>query len=213
VRDLLRGRANGHWAGDLFVVACENPRLDAAVVHEGSEDVAYLHGFASSPQAEAGPRVWVPLLGEGRGDEIRRVFEEIAPMEICPVLPSPSSDPRRSDDMILDLRELLFEEMRVDERNFIFASEWNPFDLFRSLEQLHERYAALLRPLGPVTFTLSAHGSKLLSLGALLAAYEHGFGVVHATPTGYYLRQGTDVPALRTADNISCAWVDGAAYE
>jgi hypothetical protein len=213
VRDLLRGRADGHWSGDLFVVACENPELDAAIVHEGSEDVAFLHGFAAPTDAEAGPRVWIPLLGEGRADEIRRVFEEVAPVEICPVLPSPSLNPRRSDNMILELRELLFEELRVDERNFIYASEWNPFDLFRTLGQLHERYASLLKPLGHVTFTISAHSSKLLSLGALLAAYQHGFGVVHATPTGYYLRQGTDVPALRTSDRILCAWVDGAPYE
>ncbi|MBA3380862.1 MAG: hypothetical protein H0T97_03200 [Actinobacteria bacterium] len=213
VRDLLRGRADGHWSGDLFVVACENPQLDAAIVHEGSEDVAFLHGFAAPTHAEAGPRVWIPLLGEGRADEIRGVFEEVAPMEICPVLPSPSSNPRRSDDMILELRELLFEELRVDERNFIYASEWNPFDLFRSLQQLHGRYASSLKPLGPVAFTISAHSSKLLSLGALLAAYEHGFGVVHATPTGYYLRQGTDIAALRTGDRILCAWVDGTPYE
>jgi hypothetical protein len=213
IRDLLRGRVEGHWSGDLFVVACENPRLDAAIVHEGSEDVAFLHGFAAPTYEDVGPLVWVPLLGEGRGDEIRRVFEEVAPMEICPVLPSPSTNPRRSDDMILELRELLFDELRVDELNFIYASEWNPFDVFRSLEQLHERYASLLEPLGPVTFTLSAHASKLLSLGALLAAYKHGFGVVHTTPTGYYLRQGTDVASLRTDDRISCAWVDGGAYE
>jgi hypothetical protein len=213
VRDLLRGRVAGHWRGDLFVVACENPELDAAIVHEGSENVAFLHGFSVPTDAEGGPRIWIPLLGEGRADEIRRVFEEVAPNEICPVLPSPSSNPRRSDNMILELRELLFEELRVDERNFIYASEWNPFDLFRSLEQLHERYGSLLKPLGPITYTISAHSSKLLSLGALLAAYERGFGVVHTTPTGYYLRQGTDIEALRSADRIFCAWVDGTPYE
>jgi hypothetical protein len=213
VRDLLRGRADGHWQGDLFVVACENPQLDAAIVHEGSEEVAFLHGFSGATETGTGARVWIPLLGEGRADELRRVFEEVAPMEICPVLPSPSTDPRRSDDMLMELRELLFEELRIDERNFIYASEWNPFDLFRSLEQLRDRYASLLKPLGEVSFTISAHSSKLLSLGALLAAYELGFGVIHATPTGYYLRQGTDVTSLRTADRIICAWVDGAPYE
>jgi hypothetical protein len=156
--------------------------------------------------------VWIPLLGEGRADELRRVFEEVAPMEICPVLPSPSTNPRRSDNMLRELRELLFEELGVDERNFIYASEWNPFDLFRSLEQLHDRYSSRLKPLGVVSFTISAHSSKLLSLGALLAAYQFGFGVIHTTPTGYYLRRGSDVAALRTADRIVCTWIDGAPY-
>jgi hypothetical protein len=213
LRDLLRGRTQGHWHGDLFVVACENPLLDAAIAHEGSEAVSFLHGFSAPTDTEGGPTVWIPLLGEGRAEEIRRVFEEVKPNEICPVLPSPSRDPRRSDNMIVELRELLFEELRVDERNFIYASEWNPFDLFRSLEQLQQRYGDLLKPLGPVTFTISSHSSKLLSLGALLGAHQHGFGVVHTTPTGYYLRQGTDVGALRTDDRIFCAWIDGAPYE
>jgi hypothetical protein len=212
VRDLLRGRAEGHWSGELFVITCENPRLDAAIIHEGAEEVAVLHGFGSAASNGAATRVWIPLLGEGRAEELRRVFEEVSPMEICPVLPSPSRDPRRSDAMLLELRELLFEEFGVDERNFIYATEWNPFDLFRSLEQLHDRYASLLKPLGAVSFTLSTHSSKLLSLGALLAAHELGFRIVHTTPTGYYLRHGTDVEALRTTDRLVLAWIDGSPY-
>jgi hypothetical protein len=212
VRDLLRGRADGHSSGELFVVACENPRLDAAIIHEGAEQVAFLHGFRTAADAVTATRVWIPLLGEGHAEELRRVFEELSPMEICPVLPSPSTNPMRSDAMLLELRELLFEEFRVDERNFIYATEWNPFDLFRSLELLHDRYSSLLKPLGDVSFTISTHSSKLLSLGALLAAYELDFGVIHTTPTGYYLRQGTDVAALRTTDRLVCAWVDGAPY-
>jgi hypothetical protein len=128
------------------------------------------------------------------------------------VLPSPSTNPRRSDELLLELRELLFDEFRVDERNFIYATEWNPFDLFRSLELLHGRYFALLEPLGDVSFAISSHSSKLLSLGSLLAAYEFDFGVMHTTPTGSYLRRETDVAALRTADRVICAWVDGVPY-
>lgn len=212
VRDLLRGRADGRWDGNLFVVACENPALDAAIVAEGNEEVAFLHGFPAAADLSAGPRIWIPLLGEGSAPALQRIFEELSPTEICPVLPSPSGNPRRGDNMLLELRELLFEEFRVDERNFIYASESNPFDLFRSLEHLHDRYASLLKPLGEVSFTISAHSSKLLSLGALLAAYQFGFGVIRTTPTGYYLRQGTDVLTLRTAERIVCAWIDGAPY-
>jgi hypothetical protein len=214
LRDLLRAREQNVWSGELFIVACENPKLDAAIVHEGSEESAFLPGFAAGSEATAGgPTVWIPLLGEGRSEEIQRVFEFLRPNEICPVLPSPSDDPRRSDDLVVELRDLLFEVMGVDARNFIYASEWNPFDLFRSLRLIKEHYAPLLEPLGQVRFAVSSHSSKLLSLGALLAAYEHDFAVVHTTPSGYFMRNGTDVAALRQHDRVFCAWIDGSPFE
>jgi hypothetical protein len=100
----------------------------------------------------------------------------------------------------------------VDVKNFIYATEWNPFDLFRTLGELNQRYRESLKPLGETTLTVSVHASKLLSIGVLLAAYEYGFGVMHTTPTGYFLRRGADIEALRTADRLSCAWVEGAPY-
>jgi hypothetical protein len=85
---LLRARSQDIWTGDLFVVACENPDLDDAIVQEGAEDVAYLPGFSLPPEAlKAGPRIWVPVLGRGRADQTRRVFDETESVGSCSCAP------------------------------------------------------------------------------------------------------------------------------
>ena len=205
------------WDGDLFVVGTDNPELDDAIVHEGAEGLAPLPGFSGGgAPTDNDLRVWVPILGKGRSDEALHVYRqtfEQRPDEICPVLPFPSTDPRRADDIVLDHRGFLFDEVEIDVRNFIYASEWNPFDLYRQLGLLYDRYRALVgQVLGEPAITISCHGSKLLSVGALLAAHEHRFAVLHTTPSGYYLRAGVDPKTLRTSDRLFCAWVHGEPY-
>jgi hypothetical protein len=104
------------------------------------------------------------------------------------VLPWPARDPRRGDRIVLEYRQLLFDEIRLEPRNVIHGAERNPFDLYRTLGALHERYCQALSPLGPVAMVLSSHSSKLLSVGVLLTAYEHRLEVQHVSPGTYGLR-------------------------
>jgi hypothetical protein len=122
----------------------------------------------------------VPVLGEHQELYIRSIYEFLAPNEVCPVLPFPARNPRRGDDLLLELRRLIFDTIEVEPRNFMYADERNPFDLYRGLCRLSDRYTKALAPLGNVTVVTSVHGSKVLSVGALLAAYEKNLSVVSA---------------------------------
>ena len=61
----------------------------------------------------------------------------------------------------------------VDPRDLIYATEDNPFQLYRNLLAAMERYEDSLAELGGVRFILSPLSSKGLSVGALLACYEN----------------------------------------
>src|SRR5439155_805554 len=111
--------------------------------------------------------------------------QNLLPNEICPVLPFPARNPRRSDNLLVELRELLQDTVQVEPANFIYADESNPFDLYRALARLHDRYRSALAPLGEATVVVSMHSSKTLSLGALLAAYERQLPVMNAEPEHY----------------------------
>jgi len=72
--------------------------------------------------------------------------------------------------------------------------------LYRGLCRLSDRYTKALAPLGNVTVVTSVHGSKVMSVGALLAAYEKNLSVVSVGPTSYRIQPGVDLDKV-TADN------------
>jgi hypothetical protein len=188
---------------DLQVVVCENPELDRIILEEGVASPGPIRGFGQglNPDGPSGvTRVWVPVVGEHQEPYIRSIFEFLAPNETCPVLPFPAMNPRRGDDLLIELRRLIFESIEVEPRNFIYADERNPFDLYRGLCRLSDRYTKTLMPVGNVTVVTSVHGSKVMSVGALLAAYEKNLSVVSAGPTSYRIQPGIDLLAA-----TSCA--------
>lgn len=202
---------------DVQVIVCENPELDASIINVGTGPADTIAGFMHKLDLEARSkqlRIWAPVLGPGETVPLRSLFERLEPREICPVLPFPSRNPRLADDLLLEYRSLLFETMAVDPRDIIYADESNPFDLYRTLSRLNARYReALEKPLGEVKVILSAHSSKLMSLGVFLAAQEHGLPVVSAPPTSYSLAPGFVPARFSQHDELVCLWLEGSPYQ
>jgi hypothetical protein len=194
----------------LYVFVSEDPALDQRIGEISIDETAqYIPGFGALVDAEATaghPRIWLPLLGEGHDAQLNRVWNLVHPDEICPVLPSPSRNPRRSEEILAEYRELLFDKWLVETRNIIYGSEQNPFDVYRQLVRSVRRYAVALRPLGGCKAVFSAHSSKLTSLGALMAAYELrseklAIGLAHVEPKGYDFASPI-VPASASSANL-----------
>jgi hypothetical protein len=205
------------FPGDLQVCVSESPSMDARIRPTGLEDPDTLAGFQRLPDNPQ-TKVWVPVIGEGRGEQLRAAREYLQPDEVCPVLPFPSVGARRSDDLLLEHRLLLFDELQLEPRNVLYASESNPFDLYRQLCDLADRYRRALEPLGGATVVASQHSSKLLSLGVLLAAHEVELVVVHVRPTGYALyeqnprRLGPEDEIGVPQPVVHTAWLTGQPY-
>jgi hypothetical protein len=213
IRGLLEMADRGEWNGDLHVLACDNPRIDRLVNGEGIDGVASLPGFGARSEPEGGgPLIWVPVLGEDETKRVEMLYRELSPNEVCPVLPFPAKNPRRADDLIGEYEELLIERIAVEPRNLIYASEENPFDLYRILCRLRDRYAESLEPLGETRMVLSTHSSKLLSIGVLLTAYELGLEVQHASPSLYTLAEPESVQALSEENLVVDLWLTGEPY-
>lgn len=162
---------------NLHVVVAESVSADRSVgAGSLSDTVTSLVGFSGRLTAESSanvPRVWFPVLGEGQAVRLQLIRAEIDPDEICPVVPFPSRDPRRGDRLIEEYRQLLFDEFRVEPTNILYASEYNPFEAYRQLYGAIDRYRNALRELGGCKAFVSPLSSKLLSIGALLACYDH----------------------------------------
>lgn len=194
-------------------MVCENPGVDSKISEEGGDKAEWVYGFSGglARLAEADvPRIWAPVLGTGQVTRLKKIVDFVNPREICPVLPFPAMNPRRGDDLLGEYRDLLFDSWKVEPRDIIYASEQNPFDVYRALCRLDERYRSALARLGGAKTVVSAHSSKLLSLGVLLAAFERELAVPQVQPTGYLVHD-----ALQQDDatgELFDVWLKGEPY-
>lgn len=206
---------------NLHVIVSHSPTTDNAIVDEGLEESAsYLFGFAAaaleSESTSSQPKIWIPVLGKRQQAQLEKIHTLVTPDEICPLLPSPAQDPREGDSIMIEYRELLFDQLRVEPRNIIYAAESNPFEVYRQIMRSILHYDRALRPLGGCKVALSAMSSKLASIGVLLAAYELGrrdpkvtVGVAHVESQGYRVEQPTGpVPAA----TLFTMWLSGECY-
>lgn len=206
---------------NLHVIVSHSPTSDSAIVDEGLEESAsYLFGFAAaaleSESTSSQPKIWIPVLGKRQQAQLERIHTLVTPDEICPLLPSPAQDPREGDSIMIEYRELLFDQLRVEPRNIIYAAESNPFEVYRQIMRSILHYDRALKPLGGCKVALSAMSSKLASIGVLLAAYELGrrdpkvtVGVAHVEPHGYRVDQSVGpVPAPM----LFTMWLSGECY-
>lgn len=139
--------------------------------------------------------------------------------EVCPVLPHPSSDPRRADRLLVEYRAPLFDQRRTPTSNIMYVHESQPFEAYRQLYKAMGRYRESLEILGGCRIVVTPLSSKLVTLGATLACYEMrpsgseaGYGV--AIPYAEVTRYAADVERLRdTRPVVSCLVLTGQAYD
>jgi hypothetical protein len=210
----------GRLPVNLHVMVGEDVGLDSRIREEGiDENASYLHGFSSDLALEASaniPKVWIPVLGEGKEAQLIRIYDHVIPDEICPVIPSPSVDPRRGDALILEYMELLFDRFRVEPRNILYAAEKNPFEVYRQIYRTSIHYYDALDAVDGCRVVVSAVSSKLLSIGALLASYElkqkgYRIGISNVESQGYKMES----PPEDTVDQeeLFSMWLAGECYE
>lgn len=207
---------------NLHVWVSENPNIDLRIRDEEIDEQAdFVHGFRGGLDMEATegvPIIWIPFLGEGQSTQLDRISNLLKPDEICPVLPSPSQNPRRGDDLILEYREFLFDQLNIEPRNFIYADERNPFEVYRQVRRTIFHYRDALSALGGCKTGLSALSTKLMSIGAFLVAYELKsigleVGIAHVEADGYNVDEVIYDDSSIENNEVFGMWLSGTCYE
>ena len=202
---------------NVHCIVCENTEVDERIASEGGDVAEYIDPFHGSGGLASGLdpiTIWAPVLGEHKSAELQKIHEMLRPAEVKPFLPFPSRNPRRGDDLVSEYHSLLFDMWEVDPRGFVYADEQDPFDIYRQLAALSSDYSNSLDPLraanlGTANTVVSAHSSKLLSLGVLLAAFEHELAIAHVEPTGY---ANSGSGADWEANELFEIWLTGEPY-
>ena len=197
---------------NLHVIVSDAPDLDSAIGAEGGERAEMMVGFEGGTDraSTASPLpVWAPLLGDGARSQLRTISNHRDWTLIHPVLPFPSKNPRRGDQLVTSYHDLLFDEWQTETEDFIYADEQNPFDVYEALSNLAVSVRSSLSSIGTPQLLVSCHSSKLLSLGALLAAYDSQLGIIHVQPSDYSINSATPEDLVGELYEI---WLTGEPY-
>lgn len=206
---------------NLHVVYAEAAEIDSAIAKfEIDTELAPIQNLLVRLDEEASlnwPIVWFPVLAEDVSEQLGRIADRTNPDEICPVLPAQSANPRRGDNVIEKLGDILFDRFGIDNRDILRATEWNPFQLYRSLMATMARYEDSLALFGGARFVLSPLSSKGLSIGCLLAAFEKRargdrsrvrVGMAHVESKRYDARRLPEDPKYE----LISVWLVGECY-
>jgi hypothetical protein len=196
----------------LFVT--EDPSLDSDISHEHTDQPMYVPGFdgdAALDQQSHATRLWIPQLLRNRREALRRIHDFVHAEETCPILPFPSRNLRRGDELLEHYITEITDTWEVDPRNYIYAAEQDPLDLYRTLLRLDDARRRVYEPHGGSLLVLSPIGSRALALGALLAALERNFPVAYLESISYAL-PANPPPADTQAWPIVHIWLTGDAY-
>lgn len=208
---------------NLFVVVSENASIDQITTEdEPDDDLKYTLGFGGGLELTSEhPVVWFPILGEDKRRQIEKANSKINPHEICPLLPFPAKNIRRSDALIIEYHQLLFDELRIEPQNLLYVPEQNPFEVYRNLYNAISNYNKTLNIINGCKAAISTFSSKLLSLGALLTAYELnsldeeskiGVGILNVDTNGYKIQKIEDLASMNEETELFLLWLTGEPY-
>lgn len=202
---------------NLHVVVTEDSSLDNRITSGEFGNPDYLYTFRPT-QTDGDPKfIWLPVLSSSESNRFGKIHDQIEKdcAEICPILPFPAKDLRKSDGILMQMHSVLFERMYVSKNNLILCDEDSPFDIYRKIVNVYDYYRQTLSELpdlSGITTVVSPLASKLLSLGMLLAAIERKLGVCYAE-AGSYQIEG-DITSLTVAENVLPIeiWLTGEPY-
>jgi hypothetical protein len=211
---MLLDYSEAHPGVSFHVMVTSNPDLDTRISGEPDDRVVSIRGFAGSLPTGDLPtaRIWLPQLARGRGgalDRIRGSLDDI--YGTCPMLPFPAGNPRRADELIGEFGSQLQDDWEVDPRDLIYVSERNPLDSYRTISTLKERYDQTVTGVYDPQLVLSPVGSKVMAIGAMMAAIEHQLPVEYVETVRYDFT-GLREETAASPDKIVHVWLDGPIY-
>jgi hypothetical protein len=201
---------------NVHVMVAANSMIDEMITPVSTDVVSPVHGFKGgwkTAQQSAAARLWMPQLAFGQSQILDRIRREVHPDDIAPVLPFPARHPRLGDELIEHYGEELSESWNVGPRDLIYAEESNPLDLYRTILRLDDRRRPVFAETGGSVIILSPVGSKVMAMGAMLAAIEREMPVLYAEAVGYEADFSHLAEASYVEADLVHVWLHGDVYD
>lgn len=198
---------------NLHIFVTHDSIIDAKIKPVSSDFPSYVHGFKGDltlDEASGAAKLWLPQLSSGCRSALDKLYNFISPDDICPIVPFPAANPRIADELFEEYLPELESAWSVDAHNIVYANESDPLDLYRTILSLHDLRNPVFEEYGGSRLILSPFGSKVMALGALMAALERNLPVAYIEAEDYSLVSLPKAPLEDT--NLIHVWLEGNAY-
>lgn len=186
----------------IYILVCENSECDDRIKPVlGEESAEYLPGFNTFSMSMESDNdeniIWLPILGMNEEVAFRIIDNYLKPVEICPVVPFPSKDIRRGENILRCYGQPIFRENSVEKRNIIYVPENHPVLVYQKLYDTVKYYEKALnisqKNGKTMKYAFSSQSSKLIDIGVLLAIINLNkenikTGIVVVENQGYVLK-------------------------
>ncbi len=201
---------------NLFVLITESSKYDISVHPKEVVKAQYMLGLEGDLKNQSKdhiPKIWIPILGEQKTEQYNEISSLITPKDICYILPFPSKNPRRGDDIYKEFKEVIKSKDQI-----LYAAEQDPFDVYRIILATIRKYEKTLALLEGCQFVISPLSSKILSLGALLAVYschennKSNVGIAYTEAKGYNITDKDLDNHNQIESEHFAIWLEGECY-
>ena len=155
-------------------------------------------------------RLWLPQLAAGMNGPLRLLYDFVEPHDTCPIVPFPSHDPRLGDELAEKYLTEIEDTWSVDALNIVYADEADPLDLYRTILRLDDLRRPVFAETGGSMLILSPLGSKLMALGAMMAALERDLPVAYLEAADYEVKP--NMPEKIDQPDLIHLWLEGDVY-
>lgn len=213
IKYLVERIDRGASPANLHVFVAHEAALDDEIVPVAGDAPGYVHGFrgpATLDRTAGFAKLWLPQLARERRGSLIRLHSFVDPHDTCPILPFPASNPRLGDELATDFISEFENAWSVDTRNIVYAAEDDPLDLYRTILSLDDLRRPVFEEFGGSLLVLSPVGSKIMALGALLAALERDLPVAYLESIGYNFTSSRS--SVAPSPFLVHLWLEGEVY-
>lgn len=200
---------------NLHLMVAANAGIDEKTYSTEISEADLIHGFRSDLDLEGDGNVatlWLPQLAKDKKNVLQAIYKFREFNDVCPILPFPSLNPRCGDELLTSFMHEIEGAWQVDSRSILYADENNPLDLYRTILRIDDERKKVFENFGKSYVVLSPTGSKMLSIGALMAALERNLPVVYVETLEYNIEAGCASEAGDVAPLLGHVWLKGDVY-
>jgi hypothetical protein len=196
---------------NLHIMVSTSTQVDDAVQNELMDRHQSVPGFGEALALADGvhrPKLWLPQLAKGALPALELIHSKFDFEEICPIVPFPAQGSRAVEELVEKFRVPITGLWAVDDRDFLYAAEDDPLDLYRTILRVEALRRATYEIEGGSLTVLSPLGTKAMALGALMAALERDLPIVYVEAQRYkmsYQSSGSPYGLIHL-------WLTGQAY-
>lgn len=197
----------------LHILVVDQPAVDYSYRPDYYDSAGWMRGFDGgagrlSRNAKA-VKLWMPQLMSQRKSVYETLYKFVGPQDVCPVLPFPGIKAKMVDELVIEYNEHITSMWDTALQNIVLAAESDPLDMYHTVVRVDTARKKIFEN----SFTiLSPMGSKVSTIGGLLAAMDLNLPVAYVETLGYSENKSVDSLEFSNEERLVHVWVDGPVY-